>query len=49
MFSSHILLSFAAIIMFVFLLRSLRVDFRIEMNELLLKQLGSLFCTVAKA
>ena len=49
MFSSHVLLSLAAIVVFVFLLRSLHVGFRIGMNELLLKQVGFLFCTVAKA
>jgi len=49
MFSSHVFLSLAAIVMFVFLLRSLHVDFRIGMIELLLKQVGSLFCTVAQA
>jgi len=49
MFSSHVLLSLAAIVMFIFLLRNLCVDFRIGMNLLLLKQVGSLFCTVAKA
>jgi hypothetical protein len=45
MFSSYVLLSLAAIVMFVFLLR---VDFRIGVNELLLKQVGSLFCIVDK-
>jgi hypothetical protein len=44
-----ILLSLAAIVMFIFLLRSLPVDFRIRMDELLLKQVGCLFYTVGKA
>jgi hypothetical protein len=35
--------------MFIFLLRSLPVDFRIRMNELLLKQVGSMFYAVGKA
>lgn len=44
-----VLLSLAAIVMFIFLLRSLPVDFRIRMNELLLKQVGSMFYAVGKA
>lgn len=44
-----VLLSLAVIVMFIFLLRSLPVDFRIRMNELLLKQVGSLCYTVGKA
>jgi len=47
MLSSHVLLSLAAIVTFISLLRNLCVDFRIGMNLLLLKQVGSLFCTVA--